>query len=98
MKTPLSFLLASVQNYLSDGADRARRLKRDENMVIVPLDTKSAEDRYRLGGLDFVPADNFRRPVGDNFDRRGNNPAGPRIRCPREDVYIRNRLSLFRPH
>jgi hypothetical protein len=50
MKTPLSFLLASVQNYLSDGADRARRLKRDENMVIVPLDTKSAEDRYRLGG------------------------------------------------
>jgi RNA polymerase sigma factor (sigma-70 family) len=29
-----SFLLASVRNYLSDGADRARRLKRDENMEI----------------------------------------------------------------
>jgi len=38
-----SFLLASLQNYLLDEADRARRLKRGGNMVIVPLDTKFAE-------------------------------------------------------
>jgi RNA polymerase sigma-70 factor (ECF subfamily) len=49
-----SFLLASLQNYLSDQADRARCLKRGGNIEFVPLDMKSAEDRYRLAPPDFL--------------------------------------------
>ncbi len=43
-----SFLLASLQNYLSDEADRARCLKRGGKLEFVPLDMEFAEDRYRL--------------------------------------------------
>ena len=52
-----SFLVASLQNYLSDQADKARCLKRGGNIEFVPLDMKSAEDRYRLAPLDFLTAD-----------------------------------------
>ena len=52
-----SFLVASLQNYLSDEADSARCLKRGGNIEFVPLDMKSAEDRYRLAPLDFLTAD-----------------------------------------
>ena len=52
-----SFLLASLQNYLSDQADSTRCLKRGGNIEFIPLDTKSAEDRYRLSQLDFLTAD-----------------------------------------
>jgi RNA polymerase sigma-70 factor (ECF subfamily) len=52
-----SFLVASLQNYLSDEADSARCIKRGGNMDFVPLDTKSAEDRYRLGPADFLTAE-----------------------------------------
>lgn len=52
-----SFLLASLQNYLSDEADRARCLKRGGNIEIVPLDVRLAEDRYPLAQLDFLTAD-----------------------------------------
>jgi RNA polymerase sigma factor (sigma-70 family) len=52
-----SFLLASLQNYLSDQADSERCLKRGGNTEFVPLDMKSAEDRYRLAPLDFLTAD-----------------------------------------
>ena len=52
-----SFLLASLQNYLSDQADSVRCLKRGGNIEFVPLDMKSAEDRYRLAQLDFLTAD-----------------------------------------
>ena len=52
-----SFLVASLQNYLSDQADKARCLKRGGNIEFVPLDIKSAEDRYRLAPLDFLTAD-----------------------------------------
>jgi RNA polymerase sigma-70 factor (ECF subfamily) len=52
-----SFLLASLQNYLSDQDDSARCLKRGGNIEFVPLDMKSAEDRYRLSQLDFLTAD-----------------------------------------
>jgi RNA polymerase sigma-70 factor (ECF subfamily) len=51
-------LVASLQNYLSDEADKARCLKRGGNIEFVPLDTKAAEDRYRLTPLDFLTADN----------------------------------------
>ena len=47
-----SFLLASLQNYLSDEADRARCLKRGGKAEFVRLDLESAEDRYRLEPVD----------------------------------------------
>jgi RNA polymerase sigma factor (sigma-70 family) len=43
-----SFLLASLQNYLSNEADRARSLKRGGNAQFVYLDIEGAEDRYGL--------------------------------------------------
>jgi RNA polymerase sigma factor (sigma-70 family) len=52
-----SFLVASLQNYLSDQTDKAHCLKRGGNIEFVPLDTKSAEDRYRLAPLEFLTAD-----------------------------------------
>ncbi len=52
-----SFLLASLQNYLSDEADRARCYKRGGNIEFVPLDMGVAEDRYRLAALDFLTSD-----------------------------------------
>ena len=42
-----SFLLASLQNYLSDEADRARCLKRGGNIEFFPLDMRCAEDPRR---------------------------------------------------
>jgi RNA polymerase sigma factor (sigma-70 family) len=47
-----SFLLGSLQNYLSTEAERARCLKRGGGMEFVPLDLKDAEDRYRLEAVD----------------------------------------------
>ena len=52
-----SFLLASLQNYLSDEADRARCLKRGGNIEFVPLGMSFVEDRYRRAPLDFLTAD-----------------------------------------
>jgi RNA polymerase sigma factor (sigma-70 family) len=52
-----SFLLASLQNYICDEADRARCLKRGGKIEFVPLDMGFAEDRYRLAPLDFLTAD-----------------------------------------
>jgi RNA polymerase sigma factor (sigma-70 family) len=52
-----SFLLASLQKYLSDQADSVRCLKRGGKTEFVPLDMKSAEDRYRLTPIDFLTAD-----------------------------------------
>lgn len=47
-----SFLLASLQNYLSDELDRAGCLKRGGKAEFVRLDVESAEDRYRLEPVD----------------------------------------------
>jgi RNA polymerase sigma-70 factor (ECF subfamily) len=41
-----SFLLASLQNFLSNEAQRARRLKRGGQVEFVYVDIKDAEDRY----------------------------------------------------
>jgi RNA polymerase sigma factor (sigma-70 family) len=41
-----SFLLASLQNFLSNEAQRARRLKRGGRVEFVYVDIKDAEDRY----------------------------------------------------
>ena len=52
-----TFLVVSLQNFLSDAADSARCLKRGGNVEFVPLDTKLAEEDYRLAPLDFLSAE-----------------------------------------
>jgi len=52
-----SFLLASMQNYLSKQADRVRCLKRGGNLEFVPLDTESAENLYRFEPADHITAE-----------------------------------------
>ena len=47
-----SFLLGSLQNYLSTEAERARCLKRGGGVEFVPLDLQKAEGRYRLEPID----------------------------------------------
>jgi RNA polymerase sigma-70 factor (ECF subfamily) len=47
-----SFLLASLQNYLSNEAHGARRLKRGGKAEFIRLDLQSAEDRYRLEPME----------------------------------------------
>jgi RNA polymerase sigma factor (sigma-70 family) len=52
-----SFLLASIQNYLSKELDRARCLKRGGNAEFVPVDARDAEERYRLEFTDDLTAE-----------------------------------------
>jgi len=52
-----SFLLGSLQNYLSTEAERARCLKRGGGVEFVPLDLQNAEERYRLEPVDAVTPD-----------------------------------------
>ena len=52
-----SFLLASIQNYLSKETDRARCLKRGGRAEFVRLDADNVEDRYRLEPTDFLTAE-----------------------------------------
>ena len=52
-----SFLLASLQSYLSDELDRARCHKRGGNEEFVHLDAEDAEERYRLEPVEFLTAE-----------------------------------------
>ena len=52
-----SFLLASVQNFLSDEADRVRRKKRGGDREFVCMDAENAEERYRLEPVDYLTAE-----------------------------------------
>jgi len=52
-----SFLLASLQSYLSDELDRARCHKREGNEEFVHLDAEDAEERYRLEPVEFLTAE-----------------------------------------
>jgi RNA polymerase sigma factor (sigma-70 family) len=47
-----SFLLASLQNYLANEADRARCLKRGGKAEFVHIDHEEAEDRYGLEPIE----------------------------------------------
>ena len=49
-----SFMIASLQNYLSHQAELARRLKRGGEAVFVYLDLEGAEDRYHLEPVDHL--------------------------------------------
>src|SRR5258708_39499650 len=59
-----SFLLASLQNYLSDQFDRRRSLKRGGNIEFVPLDFESGDERYRSDPHEALTAEKL-------FDARG---------------------------
>jgi DNA-directed RNA polymerase specialized sigma24 family protein len=52
-----SFLLGSLQNYLSTEADRARCLKRGGNVEFVRRELQAAEDRYQLEPVDQLSAE-----------------------------------------
>ena len=52
-----SFLVASVQNFLSDEADRAGRKKRGGDREFVRIDAESAEERYRFEPVDYLTAE-----------------------------------------
>jgi RNA polymerase sigma-70 factor (ECF subfamily) len=52
-----SFLVASVQNFLSDEADRARRKKRGGDREFVYMDAESVEERYRLEPVEYLTAE-----------------------------------------
>jgi RNA polymerase sigma factor (sigma-70 family) len=52
-----SFLLASLQNYLSNEAQRARSLKRGKEYEFVSLDWSTAQERYRLEPADYLTAE-----------------------------------------
>jgi RNA polymerase sigma factor (sigma-70 family) len=52
-----SFLLGSLQNYLSSEAERARCLKRGGGVEFVPLDLQNAENRYRLEPIEALTPD-----------------------------------------
>jgi DNA-directed RNA polymerase specialized sigma24 family protein len=52
-----SFLLVSIQNYLSKQTDRARCLKRGGKTEFVALDAENAEDRYLLEPTDYLTAE-----------------------------------------
>ena len=51
-----SFLLGSLQNYLSTERDRTGCLKRGGKAEFVPLELQAAEDRYRLEPADHLSA------------------------------------------
>lgn len=52
-----SFMIASLQNYLSHQAERARRLKRGGKVEFVYIDLQRAEDRYQLEPVDHLTPD-----------------------------------------
>src|ERR1700744_2612215 len=52
-----SFLLASLQNSLSDELDRTRCLKRGRDGEFIHLDAEDAEKRYRLEPIEFLTAE-----------------------------------------
>ncbi len=58
-----SFLLASLEHYLSDQRDHANALKRGGGQKIVSLDEQVAEERYRLEPADPLSPDTL-------FERR----------------------------
>ena len=52
-----SFLLASLQHFLSDERDRARALKRGGGQSLISLDSLDAEERYRQEPADELSPD-----------------------------------------
>jgi len=51
-----SFLLACLRHFVADQQDCARAVKRGGRCTFIPLETQSAEDRYRLEPVDEMNA------------------------------------------
>jgi hypothetical protein len=79
-----SFLLGSLQNYLSTEADRARCLKRGGGVKFVALDKQDAEDRYtdRAPVGTLRPQMNFlmRLSTGLEIQIHGSERRGKRVK------------------
>jgi len=58
-----SFLLACLRHFLADRMDSTRAVKRGGRCTFIPLETQSAEDRYRLEPIDEMNAEKI-------FERR----------------------------
>ena|SRR5438477_1765082 len=58
-----SFLLACLRHFVADQQDCARALKRGGRCTFIPLETQSAEDRYRQEPIDEMSAEKI-------FERR----------------------------
>jgi RNA polymerase sigma factor (sigma-70 family) len=86
-----SFLLASLQNYLSNEAERARCLKRGGGAEIVYLDIEGAEERYSVEQVETLTPEKV-------FDARwamallgeAMNRLNPRIRGSGKNNYVRS--------
>jgi DNA-directed RNA polymerase specialized sigma24 family protein len=75
-----SFLLGSLQNFLTLEATRARCLKRGGAIEFVFLEAKSAEDRYQLEPLDTLTPEIIFDARWAMASRGSEEPVGPRIR------------------
>src|SRR5206468_4695351 len=58
-----SFLLACLRHFVADQRDCARAVKRGGRCTFVPMETQSAEERYRLEPIDEMNAEKI-------FERR----------------------------
>ena len=84
-----SFLLGSLQNYLSTEAERGRCLKRGGGVEFIPLDLQNAENRYKLEPIDtLTPEKVICRPLGRSVAGRGNEPPTPGIRQPQKTATL----------
>jgi hypothetical protein len=94
-----SFLLASLQKYLSDEADRARCLKRGGKAEFVHLDLEGAEHRYRLEPVDALTPEKIfdarwaTALIGESMNRLKRG-----IHCPREGSHLPGAERLPGPH
>jgi RNA polymerase sigma-70 factor (ECF subfamily) len=59
-----SFLLASLQNYLANEADRSRCLKRGGKAEFIQIDGEDAEDRYVLEPIEELTPEKISMRVG----------------------------------
>jgi RNA polymerase sigma factor (sigma-70 family) len=84
-----SFLLASLQNYLSDQFDRRRSLKRGGNIEFVPLDFESGDERYRSEPEEALTAEKI-------FDARwAMTLLDETLRRLRQEYVAQQKLTIF---
>ena len=73
-------MAASLQNYLSDEANRGRCLRPDGNVEFIAIDSQFAEYRYRLEAPDSLIADKiFDARVGDDLAKPSIDQSGHRV-------------------
>ena len=82
-------MLASLHNYLSNEADRARRNKRGGKAEFVYIDLEEAEDRYGLEPVEgLTPEKDLRCALGVGVARGGDESAKPRKYGPGQSNHL----------